>query len=379
MMLASSDITREVNRALLLLGGISLVLLVGITLVMILFAVRYRRSRTRTTTQIEGNKWLEVLWILIPTVIVTWMFFIGYKGFLMMREVPEGAMVVEVTGKQWMWAFRYPEEKLDTTELVVPVNKPVRVELTAPPNDVVHSFYIPDFRVKEDVVPGKTTHLWFESERTGVFNIFCAEFCGKDHSKMLSILRVVSQSDYDQWIGKQRARRYQPLVFEATVDPNHADFGADKLNIDAKRLYGTFCASCHGETGDGSGLPGVARNFGNPDGWKRSRKVVDIYRTLTDGVDGSQMRSYPNLTPWERIALAHVVRSYSSETLVPDSQEDFAELVRDYELDKVKTPGDTISIDRAMEILSTEGRTSAIQGQDALSSHHAAAPQSPGS
>ena len=365
MLLALSDITREVDRALLLLCVSCLILLAGITVAMIVLAVRYRRGSTRSTKQIHGHTWLEITWIIIPTIIVTWMFFVGFKGFFLMRDVPEGAMLVEVTGRQWSWSFHYPEEKLDATEMVVPVNTPVRVSLTAPVGDVVHSFYIPDFRVKEDAVPGMETHLWFEAEREGTYNIFCAEFCGKDHSKMLSLLKVVSEKDYDKWVRDQRAKRYQPLVFAAITDPNHPDFGPDKLNIDAKALYGTFCASCHGDAGDASGLPGIARDFRSPNDWKRSRKVTDIFRTVTEGIEGTQMRAYPNLTPWERVALAHYVRAFSSQPPPTDTEDDYAELVSEYELDKVQAPGDTITIDRAMEILSDESRTSSADERDA--------------
>ena len=260
MLLATSEIAREVDRALWLIGGVSVVLLAGITLAMVVFSIKFRRGKSPRAPQIEGHKWLEVAWIVIPTIIVTWLFFVGYKGFALMRNVPPDAMVVEVTGKQWMWSFHYPEEKLDTAEMVVPVGKPVKVELTSPRDDVVHSFFIPDFRVKEDAVPGRQSYLWFEAEREGDYNIFCAEFCGKDHSQMLSVLRVVGQREYDEWVTAQRMKRYEPLVFEAVVDRQHEKFGKGGLNIDDEALFKTYCRSCHGSAGDGSGLPDVARN-----------------------------------------------------------------------------------------------------------------------
>ncbi len=374
MLLATSDITREVNRAFMLLGGVSVVMLAGITIAMVVFAIRFRRSRARTATQIEGHKWLEVAWIVIPTVIVTWMFFVGHQGFALMREVPANAMVVEATGQRWMWSFHYPEEKLDTVEMVVPVDTPVKVELTAPANDVVHSFYIPDFRVKEDAIPGRLTYLWFEAEREGTYNIFCAEFCGKDHSQMRSVLKIVSSQEYEAWVRAERSKKYQPLVFEAVLNPEHEDFGPDRLNIDATALYQTFCASCHGATGDGSGLPGAARDFTNPADWKRSPKVTDIFRVLTEGIEGTQMRAYPNLSSWERVALAHYVRSLMEQGLLVDTSEEYAALVAEYELDKVKGPGETISIERAMEILSKAAEAADATRDGAADSQRAPAP-----
>lgn len=352
MLMATSEIAREVDRALWLIGGVSVVMLAGITLAMVMFSIRFRRDKTPRTSQIEGHKWLEVAWIVIPTIIVTWLFFVGYEGFALMRNVPPDAMVVEVTGKQWMWSFHYPEEKLDTAEMVVPVGKPVKVELTSPPDDVVHSFFIPDFRVKEDAVPGRQSYLWFEAEREGAYNIFCAEFCGKDHSQMLSVLRVVSRREYDEWVTSQRMKRYEPLVYEAVVDRQHEKFGKDGLNIDSEALYKTYCVSCHGAAGDGSGLPDVARNFTSEEKWKKGRKITEIYRTLTEGIEKTQMRAFPNLVPWERVALAHHVQSFFTSPAPEDSAEDYAALVEEYGLDKVQLPKQTIPIERAMEILS---------------------------
>ena len=352
MLLATSEITRSVDRAFLLIGGVSILLLAGITIAIIVLVVYFGRDRATTTKQIHGHTVLEITWIVVPVLIVTWMFYVGYEGFALMRSVPDDAMVVEVTGRQWTWSFRYPEEKIDATEMVVPVGVPVKVELTAPEGDVVHSFYIPDFRVKEDAVPGQNTYLWFESDREGSFHIFCAEFCGKDHSKMISTLRVVSQEEYDRWVKDIRSKKYQPLEFEGVENPESEMFA--KLDIDASALYGTFCASCHGAAGDGSGLPGVARNFTSADNWKRSPKVTDIYRTLSEGIPDTQMRPYPNLSPWERVALAHYVRAFLKTDPPKDTRADYDALVQEYELDKVQAPTESIPIDRAMEILVEE-------------------------
>jgi len=350
---ATTQIARAVDEALWLIGGVSVFLLTAITIAMVIFAIRFRRGASPTTSQVEGHKWLEIVWIAIPTVIVIWLFFVGYEGFALMRKVPANAMVVEVTGKQWMWAYHYPEEKLDTGEMVVPVGEPVKVELTAPPDDVVHSFYIPAFRVKEDAVPGQQTYLWFEAEREGEYNIFCAEFCGQGHSQMLSVLRVVSRREYDEWVTAQRMRRYEPLVYEAVVDPQHEMFGEDGLNIDSEVLYKTYCASCHGVAGDGSGLIG-ARDFTSSEEWRRGARVTQIYGTLTEGIEMTQMRAFPNLTPWERVALAHSIRKVMTSPLPEDTVEDYAALVEQYRLDEVQQPREPIPIERAMKILSEQ-------------------------
>ena len=148
------------------------------------------------------------------------------------------------------------------------------------------------------------------------------------------------------------------------MNPQDPGFGKEQLNIDRAAIFGVYCASCHGAAGDGSGLPGQARNMTVLKGWKRSAKVTDIYRTLSEGIEGTQMRAFPNLTPWERVAVAHYVRSFSKEPLPQDTPEDYEALVRDYGLDKVQAPEETIPIERAMELLVMEagGRGAAEDG-----------------
>jgi cytochrome c oxidase subunit 2 len=362
MFLGVSDITREVDRAFLLIGGVSLLLLIGITVAMVVFAVKFRRSRRRKTSQVSGNTVLEITWTVIPTLIVIWMFFVGYRGFELMGRVPDDHMVVHVTGKQWVWTFHYPEERVDASEMVVPVDKAVLVKLTAPPEDVIHSFYIPAFRTKEDALPGRESTMWFKPEREGTYSILCAEFCGKDHSQMTAWLKVVSREVYDQWIQDQQLKKFRPLEWDAIANPDSPGF--QELNIDARVVYEGMCASCHGTAGDGSGLPGEARSFASLEDWKRGPKVTDIYRTLTDGIEGSRMRAFPNLTPWERVAVAHYVRAFSKEPLPQDTREDYDALVEEYGLDKIQTPKDTIPIERAMELLINETDSSEQANED---------------
>ncbi len=358
-----SEIAREVDHAFLLVGIATGLMLLGITVVMVWFVIKYSRKKSKRVVNIEGHRLLEITWIVIPTIIVTWMFFVAYEGFGMMRQPPDDAMIVQVTGRQWAWEFAYPEEKITASEMVVPVNRAVKALITAPVDDVLHSFYLPDFRVKEDAVPGRETYLWFKAEREGEFNIFCAEYCGKDHAKMRSTLRVVSNDAYRAWVKGQIAKRYKPLEFSGFENPKHPAFGKEDLNIDSTKLFGTYCASCHGEAGDGSGLPGEARNFQSDKDWKNGTRVSDIFKTLIDGIEDTQMRSFPNLTPWERVALAHYVRAFQTGALQHDTQESYDALIKEFELDKITGPGETISVERAMEILSEEA--AAEQARDA--------------
>jgi len=185
-----------VDQAFWYILGISAVLLVGITAVMIYFAVRYSRKRNPVATQIHGSVALETLWTVIPTLLVLTMFYYGWTGFRVMRAVPEDAMPVKVTARMWSWNFTYPDGR-QSPELVVPVGRPVKVELGS--QDVIHSFYVPAFRIKEDATPGRVNHAWFQAEEPGEYDLFCAEYCGDQHAKMLTKVRVLPAAEYASW------------------------------------------------------------------------------------------------------------------------------------------------------------------------------------
>ncbi len=175
---------------------ISFVLVIGAT---VLFAWRYRSQEGKRAikTSTHDNT-LEVTWTLIPTALVAVMFWVGFKGFLDLRSAPENAYEVQVTGFQWAWAFTYPNG-FESNELHVPADRPVRLLMTS--TDVLHSLFIPAFRVKQDVVPGRYTSLWFEANRPGVFDLFCTEYCGTSHSGMITKTVVhEDQAAFEAWL-----------------------------------------------------------------------------------------------------------------------------------------------------------------------------------
>jgi len=126
------------------------------------------------------------------------MFYYGWAGFKVMRDIPEDAMQVTVKAQMWSWVFEYENGK-QSTELIVPTGRPVSLNLTS--SDVIHSFFVPAFRLKEDCVPGRTNHAWFEATRDGEFNLFCAEYCGERHSAMLSLVKSIPAREFDEWLG----------------------------------------------------------------------------------------------------------------------------------------------------------------------------------
>lgn len=190
------SIVNEVDYTFWFIMGISIILLLIITVAMLYFVYKYSRKRNPVPSNIEGNTTLEIVWTVIPIILVMIMFFISWGGFKNMRDVPKDAMVVKVTGQMWKWTFEYDNKKKSDT-LFLPVNKDVKFEITS--NDVLHSFYLPAFRCKEDAVPGRINYYWIRTTETGSFYAACAEYCGLNHSYMYAPIRIVEEDKYLVW------------------------------------------------------------------------------------------------------------------------------------------------------------------------------------
>ncbi len=188
--------TPIVNEALAYILVFSFLLFFAIVFLMLYFVVRYRRSRNPVPSKISGNLPLEILWIVLPTIIVLTMFVYGLTGFTFLRTVPADAMKITVISRQWSWLFQY-ENGMKSRDLIVPVGRSVDLELTS--QDVIHSFFVPEFRIKQDCVPGMRTRTWFKATQTGTYDILCAEYCGTLHSSMLAKLIVAPQDQFDKY------------------------------------------------------------------------------------------------------------------------------------------------------------------------------------
>jgi cytochrome c oxidase subunit II len=178
--------------------GISVVLLFGITAVMVYFVIRYRRSRHPVPADIRDNYTLEILWTIIPTLIAMSMFYVGWTSYIGLRTVPEGAMEVEVIGQQYSWIFVYENDKETENELVVPLGRAIKLNISS--EDVLHSFYLPAFRVKVDAVRGMPTYAWFFADEVGEYDIQCTEYCGVDHWAMVAKLHIVPEEEFVSWL-----------------------------------------------------------------------------------------------------------------------------------------------------------------------------------
>lgn len=166
---------------------------------MLIFVIKYKRkSENEKTSSIDENVPLEIVWTAIPLILLMIMFFWGYHVYLEMAVPPKDSMEIKVTGQKWFWTFDYPTGASSPGELVVPIHKPVKVLLSS--KDVIHSMYVPAFRVKMDALPNRYTVLWFEANKIGEYPMYCTEFCGTEHSSMRAKVRVVSQEDYNAWL-----------------------------------------------------------------------------------------------------------------------------------------------------------------------------------
>ncbi len=261
----ASTVAPSVDRVYLIILGLSTFFFVAIIATLIYFLIKYRRKDpNQRTSPIHENLVLEITWIIIPSVLLVWIFLEGFWAWVPMNYAPADAIEVRVTAQQWKWLFDYPKANVkNAPELVVPVGKPVKLIMSSV--DVIHSFFVPAFRLKRDVLPNRYTTLWFQATKKGVYNMLCTEYCGKDHSTMVTRVRVVDQADFDKWVKKKQ------------------DEGAN-----GKLLYANLgCNTCHSI--DGSKKAGGGPSFKNLFGKMEKVKEGGVVKTIK--VDENYIRT----------------------------------------------------------------------------------------
>jgi cytochrome c oxidase subunit 2 len=237
--MGASNFVEGVDLAFKVIFGISLFFLVGITTVMLYFVYRYSRKRHPHAVQIKDNNVLEITWITIPLILVILMFYYGYIAFSPQREVPKDAIPITVIGKMWSWSFEYEGGK-QSPVLVVPINKAVKLNLHS--DDVIHSLYIPAFRIKEDVVPGKQNYMWFIAQQLGEYDVLCTVYCGLRHSYMETKTKVVSEAEYAAWLKALPEKSSEPeglvILKKNACTGCHSIDGTKIVSTSFKGLYG---------------------------------------------------------------------------------------------------------------------------------------------
>ena len=199
---AASQLASRVDELYFFALLVTLVFSVLIAALILYFIVRYRRrSEDEVGKPERGGLWLEITWSVIPLAILLFMFAWGSALFFDLRVAPEGAIEYYVTGKQWMWKFQHPEGPREINELHVPVGQDIKLIMTS--EDVIHSFYVPALRAKMDVLPGRYTTYWFRAEKSGTYRLFCAEYCGAEHSYMRGSIIVMEPDEYEEWLASR--------------------------------------------------------------------------------------------------------------------------------------------------------------------------------
>ncbi|HAW79021.1 MAG TPA: cytochrome c oxidase subunit II [Balneola sp.] len=227
------------------INEVSLVLLIGITIALIYFAIKYRRrSEDDETPVITHNNTLEITWSVVPLLICFVIFGWGYTGWLNLKSVPDNAYEIQVTGFKWNWSVKYNNGAQTLNEIHVPVDRPVKIVLQS--SDVLHSFFVPDYRVKHDVVPGRYTYVWFEANEVGESQVFCTEYCGTDHSDMLAKVIVHTEEDFQTWLEKNGGgvsgtpvEQGEQLVQLQGCTTCHSDDGSRLIGPAFKGLWGS--------------------------------------------------------------------------------------------------------------------------------------------
>jgi cytochrome c oxidase subunit 2 len=237
----ASQMAGSVDALFIFLLVVSAVMTTLIYVAIIYFAARYRRRQGVAAEQIEGSTPLELTWSIIPFIIFMIVFFWGAAVYFKGRTPPSDSTEVYVVAKQWMWKIEHAEGQREINELHVPVGRDVKLIMTS--QDVIHNFFVPAFRMKQDVLPGRYTIAWFNATKVGTYHLFCSQYCGTQHSGMIGSIVVMEPAQYEAWMSGGATG---PL--SATGEKIFAELG---------------CATCHRTDTQGRG-PNLQGVFGRP-------------------------------------------------------------------------------------------------------------------
>ncbi len=220
----ASTTADRVDELFFFLVGVCGTMALLVALLVIYFAVRYRyRPGTGHTPRILGSIKLETFWTVVPFLIFLVMFGWGASVYFAASRPPDDAAEIYVVGKQWMWKIQHPQGQREINELHVPLGQPVKLILTS--EDVIHDFFVPAFRTKQDVLPGRYTSMWFQATKTGTYHLFCSQYCGANHSGMIGSVIVLDQAQYQDWLN------------------DHAE---GSMALEGRKLFLKYrCISCH--------------------------------------------------------------------------------------------------------------------------------------
>ena len=321
----ASTFAADVDRLHIFVALTTVIMSIGVGLTAIFFFAKYRRkSETQTTPHLEPSTLIEVAFVSIPLALFLLWFAIGYRQFVEQDTPPADAMDVYVMGKKWMWKFNYPEGPNSVNVLRVPAGRPVRLLMTS--QDVIHSFYVPEFRVKRDVNPGRYTQVWFQATVPGRYQILCAEYCGAGHSIMRGEVVVMKSEEYEAWL---QNLKLGPLATrqDGTNLPLEQVAANTSLTEQGKRIAAEAgCMKCHSINGE--------RHIGPSwlDSWGAKRKlksgetitvdegymtesIMDPQAKIVEGYDAVMPSYQGKLAGPEIAALVEYMKSLQSDSV----------------------------------------------------------------
>jgi len=277
---------------------VTMLMSIGVGTTAVFFFFRYRkRVEEQTTEYVVPSIKTEFLIVAVPLVFFLTWFAIGFRDFVFFTTPPKDAMDVYVMGKQWMWKFSYPEGPNGVNVLHVPANRPVRLLITS--RDVIHSFFVPSFRIKMDAVPGRYTQAWFEATKPGTYQILCTEYCGLSHSKMLGEVVVLAEDEWDAWLREQRrgnlANRQDALADRSLV-PHTANMAEQGQIIATEQ----GCFKCHTVSGEPHIGPTFLGLYGRQEVLQDGKKfrVDEAWITQSMMDPGAHLvQGFPNVMP----------------------------------------------------------------------------------
>ena len=302
-----------------------------VAILLLVFSVRYRREKNPVATQIEGSTLLEATWTIIPLAIFLVTFVWGALLYFRIYDPPANAMNIYIVGKQWMWKAEHPGGQHEINALHVPTGKPI--QLTMISQDVFHSFSIPDFRIKREVIPGRYSTVWFEPTQVGTYHLFCTQYCGTQHSGMVGTVTVMTPADYKKWLEQSNS--------------------GQSLAQNGERLFASMgCNSCHNGTAAARG-PSLAGVYGSK-------------LTLTDGrqilVDDAYLRN-SILNPSEHVTagFAPIMPTYQGQ-ISEDGLIDLVEFIKNMQSNyRVQQTLVTAADGEAAPTPPTEGTTEMVK------------------
>ena len=290
---AASSVADRVDAIFIVMTVFFGFISVLIAVLLVYFAMKYHRSKAADHTPVHSKTWkVEIAFIAIPLVIAITIFVWSADLFFETQRAPTDTMDVYVVGKQLMWHMQHPGGQREINTLHVPVNQPIRLVMTS--QDVIHSYFIPAFRLKQDVLPGRFTTMWFKATKPGRYHLFCAEYCGADHARMIGQVVVLSERDYQQWLSSGTS--------SATVGTAAAPRIGQSMAQTGEALFNQIgCNACH-VPGDATRAPRLEGVFG------REVRLANNQSVLADEHYLRESILHPN---------ARIVAGYPQPSLMP--------------------------------------------------------------